>query len=94
MGDLTPNLLRRLKRKGLSDARIAKLMGVSEKQFRKTRWNMGIYPVYKRVDTVPLSLKHQPLICTQHMMKSARLTHQIKKNHGHRWRPQPYRTRH
>lgn len=51
MGDLTPNLLRRLKRKGLSDARIAKLMGVSEKQFRKTRWNMGIYPVYKRVDT-------------------------------------------
>ena len=31
MGDLTPNLLRRLKRKGLSDARIAKLMGVSEK---------------------------------------------------------------
>lgn len=51
MGDLTPNLLRRLKRKGLSDARTAKLMGVSEKQFRKTRWNMGIYPVYKRVDT-------------------------------------------
>lgn len=51
MGDLTPNLLRRLKRKGLSDARIAKLMGVSEKQFCKTRWNMGIYPVYKRVDT-------------------------------------------
>ncbi|OAV35662.1 carbamoyl-phosphate synthase large subunit [Moraxella catarrhalis] len=51
MGDLTPNLLRRLKRKGLSDARIAKLMGVSEKQFRKTRWNMGVYPVYKRVDT-------------------------------------------
>jgi carbamoyl-phosphate synthase, large subunit len=51
MGDLTPNLLRHLKRKGLSDARIAKLMGVSEKQFRKTRWNMGIYPVYKRVDT-------------------------------------------
>lgn len=51
MGDLTPNLLRRFKRKGLSDARIAKLMGVSEKQFRKTRWNMGIYPVYKRVDT-------------------------------------------
>lgn len=51
MGDLTSNLLRHLKRKGLSDARIAKLMGVSEKQFRKTRWNMGIYPVYKRVDT-------------------------------------------
>lgn len=51
MGDLTPNLLRRLKRKGLSDARIAKLMGVSEKQFRKIRWNMGVFPVYKRVDT-------------------------------------------
>ena len=26
-------------------------MGISQKQFRKQRWNLGVYPVYKRVDT-------------------------------------------
>ncbi|MFB2538741.1 MULTISPECIES: carbamoyl-phosphate synthase large subunit [unclassified Acinetobacter] len=50
-GDLTAENIRAFKRKGLSDLRIANLMGVSEKQFRKQRWNLGIYPVYKRVDT-------------------------------------------
>ena len=40
-----------LKRKGFSDARLAKLLGVSEKQFRKHRQALGIKPVYKRVDT-------------------------------------------
>lgn len=51
MGDLTSDNVRALKRKGLSDLRIAKLMGISQKQFRKTRWDLGVYPVYKRVDT-------------------------------------------
>jgi len=41
----------RLKRKGFADARLAKLLGVSEKEFRKTRQKAGIRPVYKRVDT-------------------------------------------
>ncbi|MDN8779935.1 hypothetical protein Q0M83_14695, partial [Staphylococcus aureus] len=30
---------------------IADLMGISQKQFRKHRWNLGVMPVYKRVDT-------------------------------------------
>ncbi|EYD09564.1 carbamoyl-phosphate synthase, large subunit [Acinetobacter baumannii 44362_2] len=50
-GDLTAENIRSLKRKGLSDLRIANLMGISQKQFRKQRWNLGVYPVYKRVDT-------------------------------------------
>lgn len=50
-GDLTAENIRSFKRKGLSDLRIANLMGISQKQFRKQRWNLGIYPVYKRVDT-------------------------------------------
>lgn len=50
-GDLNAENIRSFKRKGLSDLRIAKLMGISQKQFRKQRWNLGVYPVYKRVDT-------------------------------------------
>lgn len=50
-GDLTAENIRQFKRKGLSDLRISQLMGISQKQFRKQRWNLGVYPVYKRVDT-------------------------------------------
>ncbi|EXT82831.1 carbamoyl-phosphate synthase large subunit [Acinetobacter baumannii] len=50
-GDLTAENIRSFKRKGLSDLRIANLMGISQKQFRKQRLNLGVYPVYKRVDT-------------------------------------------
>ncbi len=41
----------RLKRKGFSDSRLASLIGVSEKELRKKRWELGVKPVYKRVDT-------------------------------------------
>ena len=40
-----------LKRKGFSDARLSTLIGVAEKEVRKRRWELGIKPVYKRVDT-------------------------------------------
>ena len=40
-----------LKRKGFADSRLATLIGVSEKELRKRRWDLGINPVYKRVDT-------------------------------------------
>ncbi|MGB1237410.1 MAG: carbamoyl-phosphate synthase large subunit [Pseudomonadales bacterium] len=49
--DLSKDDIFRLKRKGFSDARLAKLLGVTEKSLRKTRQKMGIRPVYKRVDT-------------------------------------------
>ena len=51
LGDLSADAIFALKRKGFSDARLAKLLGVSEKQFRKHRQGLGIRPVYKRVDT-------------------------------------------
>ena len=51
LGDLDADAIFRLKRKGFSDARLAKLLGVSEKAFRKQRQAMDIRPVYKRVDT-------------------------------------------
>jgi carbamoyl-phosphate synthase large subunit len=43
--------LRALKRKGFSDARLARLTGQTEKTLRDRRRSMGVNPVYKRVDT-------------------------------------------
>ena len=40
-----------LKRKGFSDIRLSKLLGLTEKGFRQHRQKLGIRPVYKRVDT-------------------------------------------
>jgi len=48
---LQPARLRQLKRKGFSDSRIAKLIGVEESVVRKQRVTNDIRPVYKRVDT-------------------------------------------
>jgi len=48
---LTEPLLRMLKRKGFSDARIAEILGVAEKAVRKRRLELSIRPVFKRVDT-------------------------------------------
>jgi carbamoyl-phosphate synthase large subunit len=51
LSDFTAERLRSLKRKGFSDSRLAKLIGVSEKVVRAKRHELGIVPVYKRVDT-------------------------------------------
>ncbi|SIQ23146.1 carbamoyl-phosphate synthase large subunit [Aquipseudomonas alcaligenes] len=45
------DLMFKLKRKGFSDARLAKLLGVSEKSLRAHRHKLKVLPVYKRVDT-------------------------------------------
>jgi len=41
----------RLKRKGFSDARLAKLLGSSEAEVRCARHKQGIRPVFKRIDS-------------------------------------------
>ncbi len=51
LSDLDKDQIFRLKRKGFSDARLATLLGVSEKSFRKQRHSLGVRPVFKRVDT-------------------------------------------
>lgn len=48
---LSKEFLRKLKRKGFSDARLASLLGVSESEVRKLRHKYELFPVYKRVDT-------------------------------------------
>jgi len=51
LADLDYDYVRRLKRKGFSDARLAQLMDVTEKSLRERRYLMKVHPVYKRVDT-------------------------------------------
>src|SRR5690349_7522770 len=50
------DLMFRLKRKGFSDQRLAKLLGVTEKSLRAHRHKLEIFPVYKRVDTYAAEL--------------------------------------
>ncbi len=51
LGALNVERLRLLKRKGFSDMRLAKLLGVAEKVIRTKRHELSVRPVYKRVDT-------------------------------------------
>ncbi len=51
LADLDAVTLRGYKRKGFSDERLAELLGISQHQVRARRHEMGIRPVYKRVDT-------------------------------------------
>jgi len=51
LSTITAEQMYQLKRKGFSDTRLAELLGVSEKQLRKTRQKLNVRPVYKRVDT-------------------------------------------
>ncbi|SJM93693.1 carbamoyl-phosphate synthase, large subunit (fragment) [Crenothrix polyspora] len=43
--------LYKLKRKGFSDIRIAKLLGASENEVRNIRHKQNLHPVYKRIDS-------------------------------------------
>ena len=49
--ELDERELRRLKRNGFADRRLADLLGCDKHAVRAQRWAMGIHPVYKRVDT-------------------------------------------
>ncbi|MDP0977538.1 hypothetical protein, partial [Klebsiella pneumoniae] len=51
LASIDRDMMFRLKRKGFSDQRLAKLLGVTEKNLRTHRHKLEIFPVYKRVDT-------------------------------------------
>ena len=51
LADLDAATLRRLKRRGFSDRRLAVLLGCSEAEVRERRHQLSVRPVYKRVDT-------------------------------------------
>ena len=49
--EVTPELLRRMKRDGFGDRQLADLRGVSEDEIRELRWQHAIHPTYNVVDT-------------------------------------------
>ncbi|WP_392559157.1 carbamoyl-phosphate synthase large subunit [Orbus mooreae] len=51
LNKLDNEMLKQLKRKGFSDARLAKLLHVKEEDVRLKRQQFNLHPVYKRVDT-------------------------------------------
>ncbi|WP_018983908.1 carbamoyl-phosphate synthase large subunit [Salinimonas chungwhensis] len=51
IGKIDAAMMRKLKRKGFSDARLAELTNVAESDVRDVRRDFDIHPVYKRVDT-------------------------------------------
>jgi carbamoyl-phosphate synthase large subunit len=51
LAEIDHNQLLRLKRKGFSDQRLAKLLGVKESEMRAHRHRLGVRPVFKRVDS-------------------------------------------
>jgi carbamoyl-phosphate synthase large subunit len=51
LSDLDEKSLYRLKRKGFSDRRIGDVLGCGETAVRELRYDLGLHPVYRRVDT-------------------------------------------
>jgi carbamoyl-phosphate synthase large subunit len=49
--EVSPELLRRMKREGFGDQQLAELRGESEADVRTRRWEWGIRPTYNVVDT-------------------------------------------
>ncbi|MEK9501570.1 carbamoyl-phosphate synthase large subunit [Gaopeijia maritima] len=49
--EVTPELLRRMKRDGFGDRQLADLRGTTETAIREQRWEWGIHPTYNVVDT-------------------------------------------
>jgi len=51
LSELDHDQLLRLKRRGFSDQRLARLLGVGESDVRRHRHGLGVRPVFKRVDS-------------------------------------------
>ena len=61
--DLTADELRQSKREGLSDHRLAELLGTNEQKLRAARLAAGVRPVFKRVDTCAAEFEaHTPYL--------------------------------
>jgi carbamoyl-phosphate synthase large subunit len=51
LGGVDAALMRRMKRMGFSDSQLARLRGVTEREVRDLRWQLGVRPTYQMVDT-------------------------------------------
>ena len=85
--------LRQAKRKGFSDARLAKILGEDHQTIRNMRIEMGIRPVYKRVDSCAAEFASNTayLYSTYEEECEAQPTRQPENNDSWRW-PKSYWT--
>jgi carbamoyl-phosphate synthase large subunit len=61
--EMSPDLLRTLKRAGFSDGDIAEVTGSTEELVRERRQDLGIVPAYKRIDTCAAEFEsHTPYL--------------------------------
>ena len=51
LDDIDPEEMRSMKRMGFSDRQLASIRGTSEDEMRALRWQLGVRPAYKMVDT-------------------------------------------
>ena len=77
-----------LKRKGFADRRLADLLSVSEKDIRDYRRELGVSPVFKRVDTCAAEFPTSTAYLYSTYEEECKGTLQGKRNHGVRRWPQ------
>ena len=95
MSGLNAERLRALKRKGFSDAAWRRLVGVAEKAVRQRRHELGIRPVYKRVDTCAAEFATSTAYPVLHLRGGVRgRADRAAQDHDPGRRPQPHRPGH
>lgn len=89
------DLMFKLKRKGFSDQRLAKLLGVTEKNLRTHRQKLEVFPVYKRVDTCAAEFATDTayLYSTYEEECKSRAV-RSRQDHDSGWWSEPYRPGH
>ena len=87
--------LRRLKRKGFSDRRLADLLGASERAVREHRHALNLRPVYKRVDTCAGEFASATAyMYSTYEEECESAPGGARQDHGDRRRPEPHRPGH
>jgi carbamoyl-phosphate synthase large subunit len=92
---LTLERLRALKRQGFADRRIARLVGAPESEIRALRHELGLHPVYKRVDTCAAEFASSTAyMYSTYEEECESEPSGSRQDHGARRRTQPHRPGH
>jgi hypothetical protein len=84
----------RLKRKGFSDRRLAKLLGDQRNRRARHRHALGVRRCTSASTPAPPSSPPTPPTCTRPTRRSARRADRPQEDHGARRRPEPHRPGH
>jgi carbamoyl-phosphate synthase large subunit len=91
--EISPEVLRQFKEVALSDRRLAYLTETSEDEVRAYRKQLGIVPVYKRVDTCGAEFEsHTPYLYSTYETEDESNPTNRRKIHDSRFRAESHRT--